>query len=489
MSPTALQQMLSSKRLQFLEQSLIVLEREINWRQQNDRFQFYEPNEPVEKFIKLIGTKDDNIFVLSAANGIGKTAFLVCLARAIIFGAENKYFNFPIFKEWKYEKRLRIVSEASQIEEGGPIPTEILKWWPKGRYKSFKDSKHYVKRYEANGFTLEVMTYDQDREQHEGANLGCVLFNEPPPENLWTPNISRLRMGGIAVIGMTPLTSAGWFFDKVVPRHQETIVYGDVEKACKQHGIRGHLEHSDIEKMIEEYDEDEREARIEGKAMYLKGLIYKGFNHQIHVLKDPISTPSNATVYQAVDPHSDKPFASIWAFVDARGDLYIVDEWPNVDFYKWHNCQLTIDDYQKIFRDKEQGIRVHKRIIDRHFAEVRHMVGMTRKTLRDEFREVGIDFMPSYQAAEEMEAGIIKVRDYLQYNPDRPLDIHNKPKLFINPGCQNTIKSFLRWSRDPKTGKVQDSYKDFMDCVRYLIMDHPEVDIPIPYEPAKRMWG
>jgi len=46
---------------------------------------------------------------------------------------------------------------------------------------------------------------------------------------------------------------------------------------------------------------------------------------------------------------------------------------------------------------------------------------MTRKTLRDEFREVGIDFYPSYQAKEEMEAGIIKVREYLAYNPDRRL--------------------------------------------------------------------
>ena len=168
--------------------------------------------------------------------------------------------------------------------------------------------------------------------------------------------------------------------------------------------------------------------------------------------------------------------------------VYIVDEWPNVEFSKWTNCQLTIHDYAKIFRDKEQGMSVHKRIIDRHFADVRS--ASNKRTLREELSDIGLEFEPSYQCAEEVETGIITVRDYLKYNPDRPLDVLNKPKLFINPHCQNTIKAFLRWSRDPKTAKPQDQYKDFMDVVRYLIMEHPEIDVPIPADVGapKKMW-
>lgn len=467
---------------------MILLEQELEWRNRNDKFQFYQPNLSIEKVISLIGSKDNLIYIASMANGVGKTAFLVNLARAIMFGPTNRYFQFHVFQDWKFPKRLRIVSEPSQVEEGGPIPTEIGKWWPRGRYKTFKDSKHYVKRYESKDFVLEVLTYEQSAEQHEGANLGAVFFNEPPPHNLWTPNISRLRAGGIAVVAMTPLTEAGWFFDEVVPRHEDYIVYADVETACKTHGTRGHLEHDQIQKMIAEYNAEEREARIEGKAMYLKGLIFKTFNPQVHVLKETILPPSNATVYQVVDPHTDKPFAIIYAFVDARGDVFVYDEWPNQDFYKWHNCQLTIEDYKNIFKDKEQGTTVYKRIIDRHFSEITHLKGMTRKTLRDEFRDVGIEFTPSYQAKEELEAGIIKVREYLAYNPDRPLDNMNKPKIFINKHCQNTIKSLSRWSRDPKDGQVQDSFKDFCDVVRYLVMDNPQVDRPAPYTPAVKRW-
>lgn len=434
-----------------------------------------------------MGSTQNLLYILSAANGIGKTAALVNIAANLMFGPQNSYFDYPIFKEWPYPKRIRFVSEPSQVTESGPFPAEVAKWWPKGRYTKNKDGKHYDSIYKAGDWILEVMTYEQLPAQHEGANLGCVMFNEPPPQNLWTPNISRLRAGGVGIVGMTPLTEAGWFFDEVVPRHTDFVIYADVETACKQHGTRGHLEHDQIEAMIAEYSQDEREARIEGKAMYLKGLIYKSFNTQVHVLKETIQAPTNATIYHIVDPHTDKPFACIWAFVDGRGDLYIVDEWPNVDFYKWHNCQLTAEDYAKIFRDKERGLNVHKRIIDRHFADVRSAIN--KRTLREQLRDdVGLDFHASYQCAEEVQTGILKVREYLSYSPDRPIDTMNKPRLFINPHCQNTIKSFLRWSTDPKTGDPQDSYKDFMDCVRYLCMDSPEIDVPIPYEPAKKMW-
>jgi phage terminase large subunit-like protein len=471
------------------EREIELIDRELDWLRENDRFQFYEPCGQIEKFLGLVGNSDNLLFILSAANGIGKTTVLVNLARSLMFGADNKYFRHPTIENWPFPKRIRFVSEPSQVGDSGPLATEIHKWWPKGRYQEFKGGHNYVSLYKAGEWILEVMTYEQLPEQHEGANLGLVMFNEPPPKNLWTPNISRLRAGGMAVVGMTPLTEAGWIFDDVVPRHEQFIVYADVEAACKQHGIRGHLEHSQIEKMIAEYDHDEREARIEGKALYLKGLIYKQFSTHVHVLKETVLPPANATIFQSVDPHSDKPFASLWAFVDARGDVYIYDEWPNIDFYKWRNCQLSIPEYVQIFRDKEQGHPAPtKRIIDRHFAEVSHLSGMTRKTLRDEFRDVGVDFTPSYQALEEVDTGIAKVREYLTFNSDRPMDWTNKPKLFINPHCVNTIKSFQRWSRDPKTGKVQDEHKDFMDCVRYLLMADPVVDEPVPYNPPRKMW-
>lgn len=448
---------------------------------------FYEPNEPVNAIIKSIGTSNNLVYVLSAANGIGKTAFLANLAENIIFGPQNKFFDYPIFRNWPYPKRIRIVSEPSQVKESGPVPTEIAKWWPKGKYEALKAGHPYPSEYKAGDWILEVMTYEQEKEQHEGANLGAVLFNEPPPQHLWTPNISRLRAGGIAVVGMTPLTEAGWFFDEVVPRHLPFVFYADVEAACKQHGIRGHLEHANIMKLISEYSEEEREARVSGKAMYLKGLIFKTFYPNVHVLKQDIQVPYGAPVWNVVDPHSDKPFASIWAFPDSKGDLYIFDEWPNEDFYKMHNCQLTIQDYKRIFGDKESGLMIHKRIIDRHFADTASSIN--KRTLRQELQSIGLNYQPSYKAEEEVDTGIEKVRRYLAYDTSRPLNNLNQPKLYVSPRCKNVIASLSKWSRDPDNGKAKEGYKDFCDVTRYLCMDNPKISEPAPpYEPKKR-WG
>lgn len=435
----------------------------------------------------MVGENQNLVYILSAANGIGKTTGIVNIIGNIIWGPQNGYFDFQLFKDWPYPKRIRIVSEPSQVKESGPIPTEIQKWWPRGRYEALKSGHPYPSEYRAGGWIVEVMTYEQHPRQHEGANLGMVLFNEPPPAELWTPNISRLRAGGIAVVAMTPLTQAGWFFDEVVPRHDRFIVYSDVEAACKEHGINGHLSHKDIERMISEYSEEEKEARIGGKAMYLKGLIFKTFYPNVHVLRENISVPYGAPVWNVVDPHSDKPFYSIWAFPDARGDVYIFDEWPNEDFYRMHNCQLQIVDYKKIFADKEQGLNIERRIIDRHFADTPSAIN--KRTLRQELMAIGLNYQPSYKAEEEIETGILKVRQYLNYDTAKPLNSVNQPKLFINPKCVNTIKSLSKWSRDADTGKVKDDYKDGCDVVRYLLMDNPRIPTELPPVEYQKRWG
>lgn len=467
-------------------EALMVIQREMEWLKANEKCQFYEPNKPIEDFIKSIGTTQNLVYTLSAANGLGKTTALVNIAANIIFGPQNSYFKHPLFQKWPYPKRLRFVSEVSQVKDGGPLPTEIKKWWPRGRYRSGRNGQAYDAIYKSGDWTLEVLTYDQDKEQHEGANLGCVFFNEPPPQNLWAPNISRLRVGGIVVIGMTPLTDAGWFFDLVAPRHQGFIFYGDVEQACKQHGTRGHLEHNDIEKMIAEYSPEEREARIGGRAMYLQGRIFKTFMPNVHVLKDSFRPPLYSTIYNVVDPHADKPFFSIWACPNKNGDVIVFDEHPNEDFFKMHNCQLTIQDYKKIYEAKEAGYNV-KRVIDRHFAD--SVSSVNKKTLRQELEEIGMWYEASYSAQEEIQTGIHKVREYLQYDATKPLTSINRPKLYINPHCINTIKAFQYWSLDPKTGKYQDAYKDPMDVMRYLLMADPRQEESIPERTPVKRYG
>jgi len=295
-----------------------------------DGLYFYKPNAPIQKIIKHFSDQK-GVVVGSMANGIGKSSGIVNIIGNLVFGPQNEFFNHPTFKNWPFPKRIRYITTPKNVEEIGPFHTEVNKWWPKLRYQAIKSGRSFYSQYTANGWVIDVMTYDQDPQQFEGPTLGLIITDEPPPKPLWATFASRLRLGGIILVMMTPLTEAAWFFDDVVPRHQDSVVFGSMEDACIEHGINGHLEHKNIETMIAEMDPDEREARAEGKAMYLRGLIFKTYDESVHVLDD-IKVPYGADVWNVVDPHSDKPFASIWAFPDARGDLYIFDEWPNEDF-------------------------------------------------------------------------------------------------------------------------------------------------------------
>ncbi|HET9146141.1 MAG TPA: terminase family protein [Sphingomicrobium sp.] len=462
---------------------MTVLERELEWRRENERFAFFTPNGKQEEFVRLAGAGADSVYILSAANGIGKTTLVVNLMAHLVFGPQNNFFDVPLFRNWPYPKRIRYITDQKIVEESGPFPTELKKWWPKGKYSASKLGRNYFCQYTVGEWVIDVMTYEQDLSQFEGGTFGAIIFDEPPKESIWAASVARLRLGGLIFAFMTPLVEAGWFFDKVVPNHPNSIVYASMEDACKTHGVRGHLEHEHIERMIREMSPDEIEARAHGKAMYLKGLVFKGFNYKVHVLKEPVQPPLHSTLYNVVDPHTDKPFFAIWAWPHKNGDIYITDEHPNEDFFRMRNCQWDRNDYKRMYEAKEHGYTV-RRIIDRHFGEIRSAA--YKKTLREELAEIGLHYEPSYQAEHEIDTGVLKVREFLKYDPTREMTSINRPRLYINPHCLNTIRAFSRWSTDAKTGKYQDDYKDPMDCVRYLLMANPTPSEPLPpYQPRK----
>lgn len=486
-SPPFLTQLNTLSREQLQAQLALIQTAKAQAREDNGCV-YFGPNGAQTKFIDLLGRDSPFVGIFSAANGIGKTTLIVNVLANIIFGPQNRYFDYPLFKDWPFPKRFRFVTDPKLLEEIGPFHTEIKKWWPRGRYEALKAGKTYYSQYKANGFLLDVMSYDQSLEQFEGSTLGAILFDEPPVRSIYNASIARLRMGGIALVFMTPLTQAAWFFDEVVPRHQANVVYGDIEENCKDHGLRGQLKHDDIQRMITEMDPEEVEARAHGKAMYLQGLVYKNFDPRVHILDQHFTVPSGAQVWQIVDPHGDKPFACIWGFCDQAGTLFQVDEWPNEDFYKMHGCTLGIQDYKRVFSQKEQGWNVTKRIMDRHFSEVRTV--HTRKTLREEFSAVGLHYDISYHGGvEEVQTGVIKVRDFLGYDTSKPIDALNQPHYYVSPKCTNTIKSFQRWSIDPKTGEYREAFKDYMDTVRYWVMGNPRHSAPVPMQEPRRLFG
>ena len=198
----------------------------------------------------------------------------------------------PYLKDFPYLKRGRIVSSPTNIEKN--IIPELEDWFPQGRYKATKGNKKFKSQWKTDtGWNFDLMTYEQDAMEFEGVTLGWAWFDEPPPEAIFKATVARMRKGGIIFIGATPLAGSAYMYDAFAQGKYEVqissqqngamvsytrkvaYIEADIESACKTHGIRGHLNHSDIENIIAEYSEDEKQARIYGKFQHLVGMIFK----------------------------------------------------------------------------------------------------------------------------------------------------------------------------------------------------------------------
>ena len=466
---------------------------EILRRQKDERCRFYVPNGRTETFIRLLGEGQGFINLLIAANGVGKTAALINIIANIIWGPQNKWFDWPIFRKWPYEKHLRVVTESNDIGETGTIDKEIAKWWPKGRYTAEKQGKNYHCLYKTDtGFLLDKMSFQQEPKEFESATLGGIFFNEPPTEEIFGACVGRMRAGGLISFQMTPLMNSAWVQDRLVDSHEHRsfVVTADVEDACIEHGVRGHLKHENIVRMMKEWRPEEIEARAHGKFMHLADVIYGGsFYRDAHVVNDDLMPPMGSQWFTVVDPARGKPWAIGRGWVDPAGRIVFDDEYPKEDWLRCRETENTLQDYADILRIMEARYWTDTRIIDRHFANSRNDYGRTLKMdLADKF---GLEFRDSYSCEEEVETGIFKVKDYLGYNRKMPIDTMNYPRLRFKARCKNMIRSMERWPRKKETLRPDpDSpYKDHADLVRYACMAGLEVWVPRRFETAGKVYA
>ena len=425
----------------------------------------------------------------AGGNGSGKTYGLIAILGAFMWPAmAPACFSAPIFKNFPHPKKIWIVSNPGELGMTGAIQSSIDELWPKAGYEASKNGRQFDSVFRTNtGWEVELKSTEQSITEFRGANVGIVALNEPIPEDIYRECLARLRRGGIMPGAMTSLDDEPWIVDGILDKHDGKdyrIIYGGVEDNCRDHTPGGTLAHDQIERILSKYPEDEQQARRTGKPLSLSGRVFKNFDRSIHVLKDEVRPPDGTAVYQVIDPAAGKPFAAIYAYVDSGGNLVVFDEWPNFSFFGAKDPGLNVKGYADLFAAKEVGFKVQTRIMDRHYGNSRHTPGSL--TLREEFANVGVDFINSYEVGDidaEVKTGIIKVADFLAYNKSMPIDSVNRPKLTIAPNCVNTIESISKWTWDTKsllgsrTRAKDNHYKDFCDCVRYLVMSNPEIEI------------
>lgn len=469
------------------------LEEEQLYRLKFEKYRFYTPNGKCAEYIKAIGSGDNFIIFFSAANGVGKTASSANVVAHIIWGQEsaNPYFNYPVFKHWKFPKRGRIISDPKNLES--TIIPALNEWLPNQRYKSNKSGKHYDSFLTMdNGWEVDLMSFEQDPKEFEGSTLGFAWFDEIPPEIIFKATVARMRKGGIIFISATPLSGSGWMFDAFVSkgktadgtdigRSSEGIAHieADVEAACKQHGIRGHLEHSNIEKMIALYSEDEKWARIQGKFAHLIGLRFKQFRRNIHVIRPFEMKLEDYTVYEALDPHPRTNDAVIWIAVDRKGTKFIIDE-------LWCKCQGGTKELAQRIKNKATQYRLERRIIDPSASiEDQH----TQQSLQANLSREGLVYFEASKMRTQSDRRIEDALTYQEINLLDQKEFIKAPELYIFDTCQRTIYEFehYRWDEwSGKTGENKDKKEATIDkddhfienIGRILIMEPKFIEMP-----------
>ena len=428
-----------------------------------EQYRYYEPSGKGEEFIDAFASGDNFIVLYSAANGVGKTATVSNILAHLFWNTgENDYFNGKLFKEFPFNKKGRIVSTPTNITKN--ILPELKNWFPKGKYKARKNGKLFESQWETDsGYSFDVMTYEQDLTEFEGITLGWAWFDEPPPEAIFKATVSRMRTGGIIIIGATPLAGSAYMYDAFAKgnievevstqeggkteKYERKVAYieADIESACRTHGVRGHLKHENIMAMIAEYSEDEKQARIYGKFQHLVGLIFKRWDRKIHVIPPFNITMRDYTVYEFLDPHPRTPDAVMWVAVDKNGTKYVCDEL----FIKVNGEE----ELASKIKSKASQYRIVKRMADPWiFTPSQH--DRDGKTLAMKLADNGLTYLEASKSRAMSDRAIGDALNYTEINGY----MQKAPEVYVFDTCQRTIFEMEHYRWQEYTGNSADKH-------------------------------
>lgn len=464
---------------------------------------YFCPNLAQEKMIKSFvnsfsESKIPTVMVTSA-NGVGKTCMAINILGNLIFGVQNKWFDYEIFRNFPYPKQIWLITTPNNLKTNyfsENLDSSSFNYWFQGKqWTPTKEGKDYYSKItfpNNKQWSINILTYYQDLKEFESATIGGVLLDEPCPEHIWNVLPSRLRKGGFYFMPMTPLDCDPYIKEDVMDKAENGVLgYKHIEASAFEVTTdkeRGHLDPDVLRSQIEKYDQDEIEARVHGKLMYFKERIIDNWNDEIHFV-EPALYPikEDYQIFHVFDPADGRPNAEIWGAVTPEGRRIIFHESPeDTRFNFWEmkggipmDRHLKYIEYTESMFEQKFGfpITIKKRIVDYHFANQTR--GVYKHNLLSDYRLAGVkNLYESYKGVQDKELpyGHRKIREALRIMPD------GKPGLVVWNTCyhvRNGITKYVRkrakteadLMKPAVSGQIVEKYKDFPDVVRYFVCD------------------
>ena len=244
------------------------------------------------------------------------------------------------------------------------------------------------------------------------------------------------------------------------------------------------------DRMRKELQSETREKILE-RAYGIPTKAHSGrfplFNPKVHVIRD--SEIPNGTRYHWVDPASGKNWAMLWTVFDPVGRIIVYREWPNQTDYiegvgyagEWAlpdgrlldgragpaqaNFGFGLQRYKEEILRLENGEEIFERWMDSRYGHSKLLGKESQSTLIDDMASLDMHFTAT--PGDSIDEGVAMINDMLSYNPEKPIDAINQPRLYIAESCKNTIYALQTYTgADKKLGAV----KDWIDILRYICL-------------------
>lgn len=226
-------------------------------------------------------------------------------------------------------------------------------------------------------------------------------------------------------------------------------------------------------------DEEEIMTRLYGLPVKMMSGQFPLFGkHHIMRHEDMMKyiESNDCTRYCICDPAPNKPWTFVWIAVDEDGRWYVYRDWPSRDYGAWAEYGKNksrggpaakpngfgIQDYVFTIKQCEEGEEIYERFIDPRMGASPKQLQEGYTTIIEQLEEHDMIFLPAPGVEETTGLGMLK--DLMSYNTNKPVDILNRPMMYVSDMCEQTIDCIRNYSGSE--GRTE-AWKDFIDCLRY----------------------
>jgi hypothetical protein len=321
---------------------------------------------------------------------------------------------------------------------------------------------------------------EQSQMTFEGAKYDWAGFDEPPHrpvfEAVWRGLTDFYAPFWLT---FTPLGShAPWLYEEFFIGTRDDVDVVTVSQTDNPHLSKEAL--AAFVAGMKSASDEVLAARETGQFGFLTHRAFPSYDRDTHLI-NPVPIHADWPRLLICDPANRRPFYFVWlAYDPLRQDWHAYREFPTERLHhQYRTSEWSIQDYATMIRNSEGAERLAGRVIDPRSGKAEYfMKGQRTTSFVDDFAKYGLMFDANVPDTGREETGISRIRELLWYDTRRPVDVHNRPHLYIHNCCRSLDHALHNYAFVPPSArddrvlqeKAAEAYKDPIDGLRYGIL-------------------